>query len=169
MKLKSIEAVIKALDGAGVKYLVAGGLAVVAHGYMRFTADLDIILRLEKSNLTKALGILKGLGYRPRAPVPIEAFAAESNRKSWVREKGLKVFSLWSDKHKTTEIDVFVEEPVDFGKAYLRRKRLSVAPGIQASILSLEDLIKLKKAAGRPKDMEDVKNLLIIKEDQKNG
>jgi len=61
MKIQSIEAVIKALNEAEVRYLVAGGLAVVAHGYLRFTADLDIILQLEKSNLDRALEALKKL------------------------------------------------------------------------------------------------------------
>ena len=44
MKLASYEAVIAALNDAGVRYLVAGGLAVNAHGYLRFTHDLDLVV-----------------------------------------------------------------------------------------------------------------------------
>ena len=41
MKLESVSAIVEALNAAKVRYLVAGGLAVVAHGYLRFTNDLD--------------------------------------------------------------------------------------------------------------------------------
>jgi len=44
---RSVEAIVDALNAAGVRYLIAGGLAVVAHGYVRFTADVDLILDLE--------------------------------------------------------------------------------------------------------------------------
>ena len=41
MKLTSFEAIVRALNAANVRYLVAGGLAVNAHGYARFTNDVD--------------------------------------------------------------------------------------------------------------------------------
>lgn len=50
MKLDSFDSIVRALDSAGVRYLVAGGLAVNAHGYLRFTA-------------------LGEIGYRPLVPV----------------------------------------------------------------------------------------------------
>ena len=46
MKLTSFEALATALEAAGVRYLVAGGLAVGAHGYLRFTKDVDIVIQL---------------------------------------------------------------------------------------------------------------------------
>lgn len=46
MKLSSVEAIVGALEKAGVRYLVAGGLAVVAHGYLRFTKDIDLVVQL---------------------------------------------------------------------------------------------------------------------------
>jgi hypothetical protein len=44
MQRRSIEAIVQALDAANVRYLIAGGLAVVAHGHLRFTADVDLVL-----------------------------------------------------------------------------------------------------------------------------
>jgi hypothetical protein len=70
MKVQSVETVIQALNEAKIRYLVAGGLAVVAHGYLRFTADLDLIFHLEESNLKKALSLLKSLGYKPSITIP---------------------------------------------------------------------------------------------------
>lgn len=46
MRLSSVEAILEALNGAGVSYLVAGGLAVNAHGYGRATFDIDLVVRL---------------------------------------------------------------------------------------------------------------------------
>ncbi len=44
MTSSSVQAIIQALNEAGVRYLVVGGLAVVAHGHVRFTADVDLVL-----------------------------------------------------------------------------------------------------------------------------
>ena len=55
-----------------VRYLVAGGLAVVAHGYLRFTADVDLIVDLEPANVTRAVAALESL-YSGTATKPISA------------------------------------------------------------------------------------------------
>ncbi len=51
MKLSSVEAIVAALNDAGVSYLVAGGLAVNAHGYGRATFDIDLVVELEPANV----------------------------------------------------------------------------------------------------------------------
>jgi hypothetical protein len=159
MQKRSVEAIVRALNESSVRYLIAGGLAVVAHGYLRFTADVDLILDLDEDNARRALSALAGLGYRPRAPVPIEQFADPAARLRWVHEKGLTVFSLYSSQHPATEVDLFVESPVDFEKAYQAAVRIEVAPGLAATILGLDDLIELKKKAGRPQDLADIERL----------
>src|SRR4051812_8976644 len=99
MESRSVAAVIRALNEAGVRYLVVGGLAVVAHGYVRFTADLDLVVDLREENARAAVSALTGVGYRPRAPVPAEQFADAGIRAGWVRDKGMMVFSFFSDEH----------------------------------------------------------------------
>ena len=71
MKLKTIESIFQSLNTEKVRYLVAGGLAVVAHGYLRFTADIDLILDMELNNLRKAMMVFGSFGFRPRAPVEL--------------------------------------------------------------------------------------------------
>ena len=66
MEARSVEAIIRTLNGWGVRYLVAGGLAVVAHGFVRFTADVDLIVDLDPDNVRRAMTALAKLGYRPR-------------------------------------------------------------------------------------------------------
>lgn len=163
MQKHSVEAIIRALNGAQVRYLIVGGLAVVAHGYLRFTADVDLIVGFEKENLKKALQALTKLGYRPRAPVSIEEFADSASRTTWIKEKGMIVFSLWSAQHEFTEIDLFVESPFDFDKAYSKAAHLELIPQLPATFVSLEDLISLKKEAGRPEDLLDIEKLKMIR------
>jgi hypothetical protein len=111
------------LNEAGVRYLIVGGLAVIAHGYVRLTVDVDLILDLREENLRRAVAALEGLGYTPRAPVPFDQFIDPANRSSWIAERGLTVFSLFSSRHVATEVDLFVEAPLDFDMAYAAAAR----------------------------------------------
>lgn len=159
MKRHSVETVIRALNEAGVRYLVVGGLAVVAHGYVRLTADVDLVLDLEPANLERAIAALSALHYRPRAPVPFAEFAHAERRAEWVREKGLRVFSVHSPDHQATELDLFVECPFDFAEVHARGTTMEVGPGVRAAFVGLEDLLRMKRQADRPVDRLDVENL----------
>lgn len=151
--------IVRALNEAGVRYLIAGGLAVVAHGHVRFTADIDLVLDLDESNLRAAMGVFARLGYHSRAPVPLADFADARTREGWIREKGLTVFSLYSEDHPLTEVDLFAADPVGFEDAYERRVAMAVAPGTVATFVGLDDLIQMKRDAGRPQDLVDIEHL----------
>jgi hypothetical protein len=159
MKRDSVVAIVAALNESRVRYLIVGGLAVVAHGYVRFTADVDLLLSTEPDNLRRAVTALKALGYRPRAPVDFEEFVDASKRQEWAHLKSMTVFSLFSDTHPATEIDLFLEPPIDFDAAYERVFRQEVGPEIPAPFCSLEDLIELKMLSGRPEDRSDIEQL----------
>ncbi|NBS52808.1 MAG: hypothetical protein EBS96_09390 [Spartobacteria bacterium] len=94
MELRSIVAVVGALNTAGVRYLIVGGLAVMAHGYQRTTVDLDLVVQLLPQNLLTALEVLGLLGYQPRIPVSAEQFADPLQRDEWLREKGMLYLRL---------------------------------------------------------------------------
>ena len=159
MTRSSVEAIIQALNGARVRYLIVGGLAVVAHGHVRFTADVDLVLDLDEKNLRRALATFENLGFRPRAPVPLEDFADAEIREGWIRDKGLTVLSIFSDLHPFTEVDLFVADPLGFDEAYLQRATFEISPGVEAAFVSIDDLILMKKAAGRPQDLSDLEQL----------
>src|SRR5687768_9322010 len=61
------EDVLRALSGAGVKFAVAGGVAVNLHGIPRMTQDLDLLIDMSRENVLALVECLTGLGYRPRA------------------------------------------------------------------------------------------------------
>ncbi len=106
--------VFKALNKAKVKYVVAGGVAVVLHGYMRFTEDLDLIVLLEEKNLDRLFEALKSIKYMPKVPVTKEQFIKEENRERWKKEKGIIVFSFVQENPPFRLIDIFVDYPIRF-------------------------------------------------------
>jgi hypothetical protein len=163
MERSSLEAIIESLNREGVRYLIAGGLAVVAHGHIRLTVDVDIILDLRTENVTRAVRAFTSAGYRPRAPVPFDSFADPEQRNRWAQEKGMRVFSLYSPDSPLTEVDLFVQAPfADFDDAYSRAVRLPVRSGLEATFIGLDDLLALKREAGRPKDLMDIENLELV-------
>ena len=159
-----IERILQALGEAEVEYLVVGGVAVVMHGHLRTTADLDLVLRLEPDNVQRALAALRGLGMRPRAPVPIESFADPQLRMDWVENKGMLVFSLWDPQDAAFDVDIFVREPFDFEATYARRIRAPLG-ATTVDVVALEDLLALKHEAGRSQDLADIEALRNLTED----
>jgi predicted nucleotidyltransferase len=163
MELRSVEAVVGALNAAGVRYLIVGGLAVIAHGYLRATRDLDIVIQLETTNLRTALNSLAEIGYRLAIPVSPDDFANASKRETWRAEKGMIVLKLWSDDHRRTPIDIFVYEPFDFDAEYQRSMLSELGNGLSARVVGLEALIQMKFEAGRPQDLLDIEELRRVK------
>ncbi len=169
MTTEGVSAIFRALNAARVRFLVVGGLAVVAYGYVRFTADVDLMLDLAPENARRAIEALASLGYHPRAPVPIEQFLDPAIRASWAREKSMLVFSLQSDRFAATEVVLFLEPPLDLEQAFARSVRLEVAPGVEACFVGLDDLIAMKQTSGRPNDLEDIRRLVECRERRDNG
>ncbi len=157
-----IENILAALNAAGVRYLVVGGVAVVLHGHLRTTMDLDLVIELESANVRRALEALADLGLQPIVPVPMAAFADPATRESWIRDRNMVVFSLWHPSRPTLKIDLFVSEPFDFGVAYERAARVDLGRA-EATVVALEDLIALKREAGRPQDLADIESLAQVR------
>lgn len=170
MKVTSFEAIVRSFDQAGVRYLVAGGLAVNAHGYMRLTKDVDLVLDLHPANVERALRALEGLGYRPTVPVAAAQFADPEQRRRWIHEKEMKVFQLWSDDHRDTPIDLFVEEPFPFEEEYSRAVVKPLYGAVDVRFVSIETLIRMKEAAGRAQDRIDIEHLRkTLEENREEG
>ena len=148
-----------ALNSAGVRYLVVGGLAVNAHGYVRLTRDVDIVLALDPANAAKGLNTLLAIGYRMSIPARPEEFADAVIREGWRQHKEMIVLKLWSDEHRRTPVDIFVYEPFDFAEEFSAAEKLEVFPGLAAPVVSLATLLEMKKAAGRPQDLNDIEEL----------
>ena len=163
------EDVFKKLDEEEIRYLVVGGIALVLHGVVRLTADLDLMVWLDKKNLSNFISVMKELGYKPKVPVKAEEFIDSGKRQLWKEAKGMEVFSFYHPAKPMNLIDVFIDEPIDFLIAE-RRKVVMKAKQIKIPVVSIEDLIKLKRLAGRPQDLADIdalNELKRVKEEEK--
>jgi len=165
MKLASFEAIVRVLNEAGVRYLVAGGLAVNAHGYLRFTKDVDFVIQLMPDNIKRTFAALETIGYKPLAPVTAEQFADRTTREGWIRDKGMQVLQLWSDSHRETPIDIFVHEPFSFDEEYANALIKPLYGSMEVRFVTIPTLIEMKEAAGREQDRIDIEHLRMRLED----
>ena len=159
MKLASFEAIVRALNKSGVRYLVAGGLAVNAHGYLRFTKDADFVIQLIPDNIKRTFVGLETLGYKPLVPVTADQFADQPTREGWIRDKGMQVLQLWSDQHRETPIDIFVHEPFPFDQEFSNALVKPLYGLIEVRFVSIPTLIRMKEEAGREQDRIDIVHL----------
>lgn len=163
MQVDTIITVSKALHDAGVRFIVCGGQAVVAHGYVRFTADLDIAIHLDPAAVRNAVNALKVAGYRPTLPVTSEQFADPKVREFWARDKNMIVLNFISDADPLGTIDIFIENPFDFDAEYAAADRFELVADVPWRVLRVDALIAMKLAAGRPVDLDDVEHLKALK------
>jgi hypothetical protein len=149
------EDVFRKLQESDVRYAVAGGVALVLHGVVRLTADLDLIVDLDRENLKRFIQVMKELGYGPRVPARAEDFADPATRANWKREKNMEVFSFINQSKPMDLIDVFIDEKIPFESINRDMVRVT-AKGITIPVVSISHLKMLKKAAGRPQDIADI-------------
>ncbi len=150
--------VYAALAAAQVRYVVVGGMAVVLSGHLRTTVDLDVVVDLAPDAAARAMAALVGLGLRPRVPVAPEDFADPVIRAGWIEDKHMQVLSFYDPGHLAREVDVFVAYPIGF-EALVSRAVPTAVAGMLIPVASIEDLIAMKRLAGRPRDLEDVSAL----------
>jgi hypothetical protein len=159
--VSSFGPIFAALDESGARYVVVGGLAVVLHGYARLTADVDLVVDLSPGQAIRAVAALTRIGMVPRAPVDARDFADPDRRRAWIEEKGMKVFSMHDPRRPLVEVDLFVESPIAFEDLLTRSEWITIG-GRRVRVASITDLLAMKRAAGRPKDQEDIAALEAI-------
>jgi hypothetical protein len=161
MKVAGFEAIVGALNEAGVRYIVVGGLAVIAHGYLRVTSDVDIVIKLAPGDISKAFQAVAEIGYHPSVPVTAEDFSNPEIREAWRTQKNMIVLKMWSERHPETPLDIFIYEPFDFDEEY----RNALRPGdstLAAPFATIPALIAMKEGTDRPHDRIDIEKLREI-------
>lgn len=155
------EPILEALNAAGVRYVVVGGVGVVLQGHPRLTADLDLAVDLSTEQARRAVHSLTGLGLRARAPVDATAFADAAERARWISERGMRVFSMVDPNDPLRSVDLFVDEPIPFEELFERADSVELTRTV-VRVASIPDLIQLKRLAARPQDDADVAALEAI-------
>lgn len=158
MRSATLIALFRAWNEAGLRYLVVGGHAVIAHGHLRTTHDLDVVVDLDGDQPARLVAVMERLGFVPRAPVPLAAFADAAERQRWVETMDAEVFSLRRESPTglPDEVDVFLRHPFPFAAAYAAALRQELPGGIVVPIVDRDTLIAMKRRAGRGQDLDDI-------------
>ncbi|HAK55274.1 MAG TPA: hypothetical protein DCP38_07295 [Acidobacteria bacterium] len=152
------EPLFQALNEAGVRYVVVGGVAVVLHGHARLTADIDLACDLAPAQARLLIETLVNLGFAPRASVEPLDFADPNIRQSWIDDKGMEVFSMVDRADPMRAVDIFAASPIEFEQLLARADEI-LLEATAVRVASIPDLIQLKRLAGRPQDLADIEQL----------
>ncbi len=147
-----IHKVCKALEDAKIPYAVVGGYAVAFHGAPRGTFDVDFAIRWTLGNLEKMEAVLKQIGLLSR--IPVDAKTIFTFRDEYIKNRNLISWSFYNPIKTSEQVDIII----NYDLAHARTKTIRTSEG-KIVILSREDLIAMKKASGRPQDLEDIKSL----------
>ena len=142
--------VAEALEARGVRYAVVGGVAVNLHGIPRLTYDLDIVVERDAFQLAQCRAALEALGLRCRLPLALESLASET-------VEALRV-TFTDPLDPLREVDVLVDTPIAVNELIERSRRLE-SKVVSLQVVSLADLVALKRAAARPQDLADLAHL----------
>jgi hypothetical protein len=154
------EGLLGALVGGGVEFIVIGGVASKAHGSARLTVDLDVVYARSADNLRRLASALAPLEPYLRGAPPGLPFRLDP---ATVR-RGLN-FTL-----RTTRGDLDLLGEIAGGGSYealLPHSRELEMFGLPCRCLDLDKLIEVKRAAGRPKDLEAIAELEAIREERR--
>ena len=147
-----IEDLIRLLNEKSAEYLIIGAQACAAHGYVRATADMDILIRPDEKNIAKVRAALEAFGY-DTTDASLEDF----------QTKKILFRQYWYD------VDIHPFASGVKTEEALKNKMSGTYENIPAYFASLDDMIKMKRSAGRPQDIEDLHHLEEIKKQQKGS
>ncbi len=146
-----------------VDYVLIGGLAIALHGIERATMDIDVTVAMTSDNLASLVGTARELGMTPVLPVPLDALSDLDQLAQWHRERNLEAFALRAPGLAGVTLDVLLYPPVDYKDMRSRAVRFQ-AGNVPVVVASIDDLISMKQAVGRPIDLADIEHLKRLKE-----
>ncbi len=135
------------LNDAGVRYVLIGGIALIRHGVVRATRDIDAVFDPDPDNVERIRSLVDTWGAtRPDgSPVPDDGIAGD------------RTIHL-STPHG--ELDLLSEAAAAFPFAdLLERAETRRVDGVEAPICSLADLVAMKRSVGRERDLADLADL----------
>lgn len=155
-----IEALLGRLDAADVRYVIIGGFAVIAHGVVRATKDLDVCPDPTPDNLVRFAGLLADLGAQQ---IGLDELGDGAFPLDPTQPEHLMMGGNFLIETTLGRIDVMQWVPgMDEENAYAELASQAVAGetfGVAVRVASLQHLRRMKRTAGRPRDLEDLAEL----------
>ncbi len=145
--------VCSALNKAKIPYAVVGGCAVALHGVVRGTVDVDVVIQWSLKHLQNAVVAFKKIGLVSRIPVTAENVF--NFREEYIQNRNLIAWNFYDPSNPLNQVDIIINYDL---KGLNQTDKVSTPEGA-IRVLSINELIKMKKAAGRPQDLEDIKAL----------
>ena len=142
-----LESIARGLERLGIPYMVTGGQAVLLYGEPRLTRDIDVTLGTDPSRLREVLDWVESNGWRVLVETPADFV-------------GRTMVLPCLDPATGIRIDLVFSFSLYEQQALKRARRVSMGKA-EVCFASLEDLIIHKIIAGRPRDLEDVRNVLL--------
>jgi predicted nucleotidyltransferase len=160
--ITDIAAILRALTGQGARFILVGGAAAVGHGSARLTQDVDVVYARDADDIRRIVAALAPFKPYPRGAPPGLPFQWDER----TLRNGLN-FTLQTE---IGAIDLLGEIAGGGGYADLVTHSFEIVVyGVACRMLSLEKLIAVKRAAGRPKDFEVIAELEAILARQRGG
>lgn len=135
---------LKLLNAHGVEYLLVGGYAVIYHGYPRATGDIDVWFAVNRDNAKRLVAALGEFGFADPS-LTVDDLVSQKR----ILRMGVPPFRIEVLSHISG---------VEFADCYTRAES-AVIDGVNVDVISRDDLIANKRAAGRLKDLGDIENL----------
>lgn len=138
---------IAALNASEVAYMLVGGYSVILHGYFRTTGDMDIWVQPSVENYQRLRQAFAQFG--------MSVFNMTAER--FLDNSRYDVFTFG---RPPVSIDILTDvKGLDFETAFAHSEWFEVSDTLSVRALRLADLLEAKKAAARPKDLDDIENL----------
>lgn len=144
---KDFQDFIGALTDFNVEYILVGGYSVILHGYARTTGDMDIWVNKTIENYKRLQKAFQSFG------MPL----FDMTLYNFLDNPELNVFSFG---RPPVSIDIMTEvKGLDFENTFQQAKFIEIE-NLSIRLIQFNDLIKAKRASGRPKDLDDLENLV---------
>jgi len=152
--------VLNHLHDHHVDFVIVGGVAAALHGGSRVTFDLDVVPSLAPPSWEAAVDLLWSLGARPRIPEALDRIRDVEQVQRWQRDKGMLALNFCAPDG-SIDVDLLVSESGQFDA--LRSRAVAVTLDERTFLVaSIDDLIAMKRRAGRPQDLLDIAQLQDI-------
>ena len=139
----------KVFEKYQIPYAVIGGYALAFHQIVRATVDVDLIMKLDLNTFEKAEEALKSIGLQSR--IPVNAKDIINFRKEYIENRNLIAWSFVDYQNPIRQVDILITADIKSFKI----EKITVG-GLKIPVISLADLLKMKKKSGRPQDLLDV-------------
>lgn len=157
--MTDLRALFRLLHDHRVEFIIVGGVAATLHGSARVTRDLDVVYSRTPRNLARLAAALRGHGPYPRGAPPGLPFSCDAR----TLRRGLN-FTLETD---IGNLDLLGEITGGGRYADLLPHAIEVEVfGLRLLCLDLDTLIRVKQAAGRPRDLDAIAELRVIREER---